>query len=135
MSQEQESCATARAGSGPLGVVAAVCVTATLIVVLLPLTVVGGDFAFWPWLDLPLLSLALGIVMIACTVAAAVDCWLSLRGTRRRSSRSYLRGAFILLLVACLASGPLVGWWLVPGLVLTWAARQRAQNTPRAALT
>ncbi len=112
---------SARTGSGALGLAAAVLTTLGLAYLGL-VEFTGAELAGWPYLDVTFVGMLLGIVALACTVAATVDCWLSLSGTRRRPARSYLRGAGVLLIVACLAGGPLLAIPLAPGLVLTWLA-------------
>ena len=46
---------------------------------------------------------------------------------RRRPAHDYLRTAWILIVVAAFAGGLPVAPWLLPALVMTWAAAQRAQ--------
>jgi len=122
---------SARTGSGTLGLAAAILTTLGLAYLAL-VELTGAGLAAWPYLDGTLVGMLLGIVAIACAVAATVDCWLSLNGTRRRHSRSYLRGACALLVVACLVGGPLLAMPLVPGLVLTWlAAAQLGTAVPQ----
>lgn len=109
------------AGSGTLGLAAAIVATLGLAYFgLVEFTAVGvsGWLFFDPGLAGPLLS----IVALACAVAATVDSWLALSGARRRPPRSYLRAGGILLIVACVAAGPLLAIPLLPGLALTWLA-------------
>lgn len=118
----------ARTGSGTLGLAAAILTTLGLAYFAFA-EFTGADFAGWPFLDSRLVGLVLGIVALACAVAASVDCWLSLRGSRRRPARSYLWGAGVLLILASLAAGPLIALPLLPGLVLTWLAYARLNAT------
>jgi len=108
-------------GSGTLGLVAAIVVTLGLLY-FVPAIFSGAEVAVWPWFGADLLSLLLGIVALVCAAAATIDCWFAVGRARRRTPRSYLQSAGVLLLVACLAAGPLLALPLLPGLVLTWAA-------------
>lgn len=112
------------AGSGTLGLVAAIVVTLGLVYLVLG-AFTGAEVAVWPWLDAGLLVSLFGIVALVCVAAATVECWLSRGSARRREPRSYLQSAGLLLIVACLAAGPLLAIPLLPGLVLTWVAYLR----------
>jgi hypothetical protein len=124
---------SSRSGGGVLSLAAAILVTLGLAFFAL-LEFAGVAHTSWP---LPhVAGLVLGIVTLACTLVAAVDCWLALSGSRRRSARSYLLSGSVLLIVACLAAGPLLAVPLLPGLVLTWLAYSRrrpleARPSPR----
>ncbi len=109
-------------GSGVLGLAAAILATLGLAFFAF-LEFAGVAHSSWP---LPhVAGLLLGIVTLACTLVATVDCWLALSEARRRSARSYLLSGGVLLIVACLAAGPLLAVPLLPGLVLTWLAYAR----------
>lgn len=112
---------SARRGSGTLGLAAAILTTLGLAYFAFA-EFMGAEFAAWPLLDSSLAGLLLGIVAFACAVAATVDTWLALSGSRRRPARSYLLGAGLMLIAACFAAGPLLAVPLLPGLVLTWLA-------------
>jgi len=118
--------AQAQVGSvaGPLAWVAAVLTSLSVAAVLF---FYGAEMS-WPWgVALPVLGIALTFLSVACTITAAVDCWLALGRPRRRPAHDYLRTAWILLVVAVFAGGLPAAPWLLPALVMTWAAAQRAK--------
>jgi hypothetical protein len=121
--------AQAQVGSdaGPLDWLAAVLTSLSVVAVLFFGLVYGAEMS-WPWgVALPVLGIALTFLSVACTITAAVDCWLALGRPRRRLAHDYLRTAWILLVVAAFAGGLPVAPWLLPALVMTWAAAQRAK--------
>jgi len=121
--------AQAQVGSvaGPLAWVAAVLTSLSVAAVLFFGLLYGAEMS-WPWgVALPVLGIALTFLSVACTITAAVDCWLALGRPRRRPAHDYLRTAWILLVVAVFAGGLPAAPWLLPALVMTWAAAQRAK--------
>jgi hypothetical protein len=108
-------------GSGTLGLAAAILTTVGVAYFTLA-EFAGAGLSGWGFTNAALAGMVLGIVAFACVAVATLDTWLALSSSRRRPARSYLRGAGVLLAVACLAAGPLLAVPLLPGLVLTWLA-------------
>jgi hypothetical protein len=103
-------------------------VSSLCVVVLLWLELMLPAESSLPWgITSPVLGLLMALVCIACTVAAAVDCWLACGRLRRRPAHERLRSAWLLLAIACFAGGMAVVPWLLPVALIAFAAARRAK--------
>jgi hypothetical protein len=128
-----ESSAEVRSVPGPLAWATAVVTTLSVVVLLLLELLLPAESSS-PWgITSPVLGLLMALVCIACTVAASVDCWLACGRPRRRPAHDHLRGAWLLLAVACFAGGMAVVPWLLPAALVAYVAAQRAKARSQAA--